>query len=196
MNDRQYFRSSIGELETVVKHGWNSVESLHSISHELNFRNTPRAFWLQRRVERRIQELEHARRKANERKTERAEVKGIINRLRANSTALKSLIEKTVRETIQKRLDQKAEISKRRSLAQRARREREAEIKAGKARIESKKQEALNRLYLSGACSQVGEIEYPDTERKKPIGISSRKARCRNCGRLAVPGSDTCYSCS
>lgn len=201
MNDRQYFRSSVSDLEALVKNSWNSLESLHSVAHELNFRRTPRALWLQHRIERRIQELDEARRrKANERRKERLEVRGIVNRLRVNSAALKSLIEKTIKETIQSHLDQKAmkeaEIAKKRSLAQIARREREAEIKAESARIESRKQEALSRLYLSGDCSQVGRVEYPDTERKELTGLSSRKTRCRNCGRLAVPGSDTCYSCS
>lgn len=196
MNDRQYFRSSIGDLEAVVKCSWNSIESLRSVAHELHFRITPRASWLQHRVERRIQELDQVRRKANEIKPRRTEVQSIINRLRANSAALKTVIEKTVKETIQRHLDQKAEAAKRRSLAQRKRRKREAEIKAEKARIESRKQEALSRLYLSGDCSQIGQVEYSGAERKKLTGLSSRKARCRSCGRLAIPGSDTCYGCS
>lgn len=201
MNNRQYFRASIGELEAVVKGNWYSLDSLHVIVHELNSRRTPRASWLQHKVERRIQELDQARKQRDERKAKQAEAKGLVNRIRVNSAALKSLIEKTVRETIQKHLDQKAikkaGTAKKRSLAQIARREREAEIEAEKARIERRKQEAISRLYLSGNIngenndtigSQLHQVEF--------TGVSSHKARCRHCGRLAVPGSDTCYRCS
>lgn len=200
MNDRQYFRGSVGDLEVVVKNSWHSLESLHTVVYELNFRRTPRATWLQCRVERRIQELNQAKRKANQRQTEHVEVQGIVNRFRVNSAVLKSLIEKTVKETIQRHRDQQAirnaEVAKKRSFAQIARREREAEIKAEKARSESTKQEALSRLYLSGDCSQVRQIEYLDSERKQLTGFSCSKVRCRSCGRHAVPSSDTCYSCS
>ena len=208
MNDRQYFRSTIGELEATVKNNWDSLDSLHTVAHELNFRRMPRASWLQYRVEHRIKELDQAKRKQNQIKAKRGEAKGLINRIRANSAALQSLIEKTVRETIQKHLDQKAlkkaEIAKKQSLAQVARREREAEIKAEKAKIERRKQEVISRLYLSGdphmesnlTDSQLRQVEYSNAERENFTGLSSHKARCRHCSRLAVPGSDTCYSCS
>jgi hypothetical protein len=35
-----------------------------------------------------------------------------------------------------------------------------------------------------------------DKGAKKTIGVASRKGRCRHCGKIAIPGSDTCYSCS
>jgi len=148
MNDRQYIRSSIGELEAVAKSNWHSLELLQSLAHELKFCGTPRASWLQLRIERRIQELDQAR-KRFERKSEQAEVKGIVNRIRINSAVLKSLIKKTVKETIQRYLDQKAikaETARKQSLAQIDSRKREAGIKAEKVRKESRTQD----LYYGG----------------------------------------------
>ena len=209
MNDRLYFKSSIGELEAVVKNSWDSLDSLHTVMHELNFRRMPRASWLQHRVKHRIKELDQARKKQSEIKAKQAEANSLVNHIRVNSAALKSLIEKTVRETIQKHLDQKAvkkaEIAKKRSLAQIARREREAEIKAETARIERRKQEAISRLYLGGTPhversnvtdSQLQQVECPNAKREGLTGLSSRKTRCRHCSNFAVSGSDACYNCS
>jgi hypothetical protein len=209
MNDRQYFRSSIGELEAVVKNNWDSLDSLHAVARELNFRRMPRASWLQYRVGRRIKKLAQAGRRQSELKAKRAEASGLVNRIRANSASLQSLIEKTVRDALQKHLDlkaaKKAEVAKKRSLAQIARREREAEIKAKQAGIERNKQEAIGRLYLGGAPHlerssltepQLRQVKHTGAKREVLTGLSSRKTRCRHCSRLAVPGSDTCYSCS
>ena len=60
MAERKYRDFKVEELEAIVTKNWDAVDALRIVADELNFRHTGRAARLQRKVERRIQELDES----------------------------------------------------------------------------------------------------------------------------------------
>jgi hypothetical protein len=90
MAERQYINFKVEELEAIVTINWDDEDALRLVVNELNFRHTGRAARLQRKVEKRILELDE---RGGESPTELTEIEMLFARVGLHPSAPDFLVD-------------------------------------------------------------------------------------------------------